>query len=414
MGANSTRVLAHIHHLELGGTQLNAVDFAWALRPHGFETILAGPRDTIPASGPSLLDVAEARGVQVIPYDRAKSTPKAARILDQIARDNRIDLVHSYSTATRRSAYWGPCRLGLRPLVSTLYEMSVSPSAAGLGADLIVGTGYLKDEVGEARSHVHLVSPPVDLERDNASAFPDRAFLRSVGLEPGLPTIVLVSRLSRSMKGLAVELALSAADVLANTGLQLLVVGTGDAEADFRSMAEAINARNGRPVAVLAGPLGDPRPAYASADIIIGMGGSAARGLAFAKPLIVSGENGWFAQFTPETSQALFRNSFWSPEASPTALDDLVKIIRTLLETPSSWASLGAFGRTFAEQHFGLSAMAARQAQIYRDALANYGMLRWSFDLGIEARVVAINAGRRAFALGTSGLNLVRPLLGSA
>ena len=61
------------------------------------------------------------------------------------------------------------------------------------------------------------------------------------------------------------------------------------------------NARAGRPVVLLAGELRDPRAAYAAADVCLGMGGSALRAMAFAKPLVVQGEGGFWELLTPDT-----------------------------------------------------------------------------------------------------------------
>ena len=64
------RILVHLNSLELGGTQINAVDFAVALRARGIESLLVGDRAS-QSGGPSVLDIAAAKGVRVEPYDAA-------------------------------------------------------------------------------------------------------------------------------------------------------------------------------------------------------------------------------------------------------------------------------------------------------------------------------------------------------
>ncbi len=51
----------------------------------------------------------------------------------------------------------------------------------------------------------------------------------------------------------------------------------------------------------MTGQMTDPRDAYAAADIMLGMGGSALRAMAFAKPLVVQGERGYWRLLTPES-----------------------------------------------------------------------------------------------------------------
>ena len=55
----------------------------------------------------------------------------------------------------------------------------------------------------------------------------------------------------------------------------------------------------------------DPRPAYAAADIVIGMGSSASKGMAFGKPLVVQGEQGFWKLLEPATLPIFLAQGFW-------------------------------------------------------------------------------------------------------
>lgn len=385
MKGNSTpiKALVQVHSLALGGTQINAVDLAWAVAEHGCDTVIAGPCETLPA-GPSLLDVAAGRGVAIELFDGSATTRAGGRFLNAIAEKHGVDLVHVYGAWNSRRAYWGPCRLGKRALVTTIYDMKVNAEMTGRGSELIIGTDYLLDEITGRTGGVHLISPPVDLERDRQGAVVVEPFLDAHAIARQGLRIVIVSRLDADMKALAVELAIKAADLLAHRSLQLIVVGTGDAAHALAGLAETVNQRHGRTVVHMVGAMADPRPAYASADIVIGMGGSAARALAFGKPLIVSGEFGWFRTFEPATASTLFRNSFWSDEKSADPLGELVGAIEHLSCSEDERMALGQFGRHFAEENFGLKAMAARLAAIYERAMTTRGLSRWADDLPLE------------------------------
>jgi hypothetical protein len=140
--------------------------------------------------------------------------------------------------------------------------------------------------------------------------------------------------------------------------------------------------------------MADPRPAYAAADLMLGMGGSAARALAFARPLIVQGEAGWSALFEPASAQVLARSSFWSPAAVPDAAARLVATIAPLLEDPERCRDLGRFGRDFAEQNFSLEAMADRLSQFYRTVRGEYTRRDWLADLPVEGRTLSAKVSR--------------------
>jgi glycosyltransferase involved in cell wall biosynthesis len=382
------RVLVQVNSLALGGSQINALDLAVATAVYGYDSVLVGPDGTLP-EGPSLFDIARERGVRLETFERslihqgARDMTRGVRDLIHLAAVHKCDLVHVYGTLMYRAAYWGPCRFGRRPWVLTIYEMAVHPRTPR-GPSLIVGTEYLLEEQSGRANGVALISPPVDLERDNPVSVPSDEFMKAWGIPEDHFRVVMVTRLDTEMKALSVELTMNAVDRLALKGVDLIVVGTGDAEPRLRRLADAINGRHNRRTIVLAGAMADPRPAYSAADVVVGMGGSATRALAFGKPLVVCGEAGWFRTFEPASAAALFRNSFWSDEVMPDPADQLVRCLSSLIHSPEVRASLGQFGRKFAAEHFGLPSMAGRLAKVYEHALSNYRTIDWWRDLPSE------------------------------
>lgn len=389
------RVLVQLQSLALGGTQLNALDFAVELNELGVTSYLRGPDDTVPDSGPGLMEVAAERGVEVEAFpaggallaDRAPSMTRRAAELG-------VHLVHVYGEAADpRAAFWGPCRFGRRPLVQTIYEMAVDPRTYRHSA-LVIGTGYLRDELASRPGPTTLISPPVDLERDRPDDRKAAKFLAEIGTASG-PLVVIVSRLDRAMKAYPVEVAIRAVARLADLGARLVVVGTGEEAERLAAVADEVNRSVGREVVRMHGPMGDPRPAYAAADIVLGMGGSAARALAFGRTLIVQGEHGTAEPFTPTTAASLYRRSFWSDAVEPEAVDVLVARLRDLAADPGSRADLGDFGRRFAVENFGLAAMTERLAGVYEEAARRYGPRAWACDLAREGAPLGTSAMRR-------------------
>lgn len=376
------KVLVQVNSLALGGTQLNAVDFAVAVREWGYESVLVGPRDTIP-EGPALFEVARDRGVEVNVFDRPRTTWQGALLMSKLARRHGAELVHIYGSWTARPALLGPCLFGRRPLALTIYEMSVDPETPKSPA-LIVGTRYLLEDLAQRAEGVELISPPVDTERDDSALVEIQDFLSDHAIDEGRLRIVTVTRLDGDMKAYGVELAIAAADMLAPMGAVLVIVGDGNAVERIATATAIVNARHGRQVVLMTGALADPRPAYAAADVVIGMGGSAARALSFGKPLVVTGEYGWFKTFNPNTAEGLFRNSFWSDVAVKDPVGDLVSCLKPLLDDAQLRRKLGDFGREFAIAEFGLPAMASRLANIYARSMEHYGFRVWARDLPFE------------------------------
>lgn len=394
------RVLVQMNGLGLGGTEINAVQFAAAVREHGYDSILVGPADTLPA-GPSIRDVASEYGIEVTPFERPTSAVRAARLLDGLATEAGADLVHVYGQGTIRGAYLGPCRLARRPLVQTAYEMAIDPYTLD-APELIVGTRYLLEECEARVGETTLISPPVDLDRDTADAADAQRFRADWRIAADQTAVVWVGRLDPEMKAPAVRTLIDAVASMRDERVRLVIVGGGRSEAELRHRGEQANSRLGRDAIVFTGALGDPRPAYAAADISVGMGSSAARGLAFGVPLVVIGENGWSQTFTPGTAAGLFRNSFWSAEAPPDAAADLARHLTALVADPAHAGALGTFGREFAEREFGLTAMGARLAAVYERARTSYTGRMWLHDLHRERRA-ATHLVRRRLGFPTRG-----------
>jgi glycosyltransferase involved in cell wall biosynthesis len=394
---NSSRtVLVQLNSLEIGGTQLNAVDLARAVAPLGFRSVLFGPADSLPDSGPSLLDVAAQRGVEVHAYDRADGVLiGGAEQLERRAAGLKADIVHVYGEAGEpRHAFWGPCRAGRRPFVHTIYEMAVDPKTYR-HTSLIIGTGYLRDELAARPGLTALISPPVDTDVDRYDPGLGAEFRAQWGLPETTPLAVIVSRLDKAMKAVPVETAIRAMPLLAGE-VALVVVGTGTEEASLRELASRVEAEAGRRLVYFTGAIADPRGAYSAADVVLGMGGSAARALSFGRPLIVQGEQGTSELFTPASADDLFRRSFWSPDHESDASAKLAAAIRSAIDPASSVDSaLGVFGREYAVANFSLDAMGARLADVYTRALSSYGRAAWFLDLHREVPALARSVRRR-------------------
>jgi hypothetical protein len=123
-------------------------------------------------------------------------------------------------------------------------------------------------------------------------------------------------------------------------------------------------------VVVVVGELLDPRPAYAAADIVIGMGGSALRGAAFAKPVIVVGERGFSAPLNERTAQSFYYNGIYGIGDGNASNARLASDIRALVESKVDRPSLGTFSRQFVLEHFSLEKISA-QLEAYCQAAVN-------------------------------------------
>lgn len=364
------RIIVYPHSMEVGGSQLNAIQLAGAVRDRGHQVLV------VSEPGPLVARVRDLELPHVeLPAQRRYPSPAVARLLVRLAAEFRADVVHGYEWPPAVEAFFG-CRL-LRGVttVTTVMSMSVVQFLPR-GLPLLVGTEAIRGSaLALGYRQVTLLEPPVDTEEDqpDAPGVDGAAFRARYGLDPDVPLVAIVGRLVPVLKREGLLTACAAVGRLAADGVavQLAVVGDGPIRGEVQDAADRANAAAGRQVAVLTGELADPRPAYAAADVALGTGGSALRAAAFAVPLVVVGEQG-FSEVLTEQSLPIFLEQGWygrGPGSLGTGVPALGEAIRMLVTDPGLRASLGSFARRLVVQRFSLTAAAELQERVYVTAL---------------------------------------------
>ncbi len=359
------RILVYPHAMTVGGSQLNAIDIAAAVRDLGHDVVILGE------PGP-LVDRVRARDLEYLPIPARRQRPSigVTTLLRTLIRRRGLDIVHGYE--------WPPgleCAAAAfaRPgtaAVCTIMSMSVAPFLPA-PLPLVVGTRELCDRTAAGRSGpVYLIEPPVDVESD-APGHDSAEFRARYGLDGAALNLVMVCRLVAELKLEGICTAISVVGELARElPVRLTIVGDGPAAEVVRARAATANERAGRTAVVLTGQLDDPRPAYAAADVVLGMGGSALRALAFGKPLVVQGEHGFWAMLTPESCATFLRQGWYGIGDGVDGAARLTGILRQLLADAALRDTLGRYGRDLAVTRFSLHRAATVQQEIYRKALA--------------------------------------------
>jgi glycosyltransferase involved in cell wall biosynthesis len=360
-------VLVFLHHLELGGSQTNGIELAAAVRDlHGHDvTVLATP-------GPAVALV-ERHGIRYLPAPRPRvhPSPALARAVRRAVREHRADVVHAWDWPQCVDAFFGAALTGLAPVVGSDMSMDYNRRLPA-SIPVTYGTPQLVEEARARHAGpVTLLEPPVDADRNAPGAVPAAdlaAFRAEHGLEDGWLELVIVSRLVEWMKLEGVLAAIDAVERLADLPARLVVVGGGTAFDRIAERAAAANGRLERRAVVLTGPLADPRPAYAAADVVLGMGGSILRGLAFGRPCVVLGERGFSEPFAPDSARRFLWQGFYG--VGEGREPRLAGQLAALLGDPGRREELGRFSRRVVEERFSLEAGARTVDRLYREAVA--------------------------------------------
>lgn len=361
------KILVYPHDLNMGGSQTNAIELAAAVTKLGHECVIFGRRGM-------LCDRIDELGLTFVesPDPGRRPSLKIAHALRQVVAEHDIDAIHGYEWPPGLEAAMAAETLPEVAAVCTVMSMAVAPFLPRW-IPLVVGTRQISAmEHSAGRLNVNLIEPPVDLEHNQPiGGGAVEAFKAHWALDDR-PLVVCVSRLVPELKLEGILTAIGVAAEMANScSFQLLIVGDGEARADMELAAEQTNRRVGRRTVFFTGELADPRPAYNAADIMLGMGGSALRSLAFAKPLVVQGERGYFRTLTPETVDDFRWHGWYGIGNNPHhGASILTAELSYLLTDSRRRAQLGAYGRRIVEE-FSLERAAAQQLTIYSDALAS-------------------------------------------
>lgn len=369
--ATVMRILAYPAMMEIGGSQLNCIELAGQLSRDGHEVVLYAPHGELNA-------VAEQQGLEVVrsPCDGRWPTIGGLRGLVQLVQARQIDVVHAYEWGPSVEAALGPYGLLGVPMITTVLSMDV-PHVIPLVPPLIVGTAELAAEQAPVRT-THLAEPWIDTvaNRPGAVDAPREHF----GLQPDDFVLSIVCRMTSALeKSHGVRAAIEAVRLLHHRSdrvnpVRLLVVGGGEELPGIRDLAGQVNRASGTDLVIVTGPLLDPRAAYDAADVVLGMGSSALKGLSFAKPLIVQGTGGYWEPFGPETVGVFDHQGFFGEGRSKGATAGAASLLDVLDPLLSGTAETrqvqGDFGRRFIESRFSLSAAAAAHLEIYRQLQA--------------------------------------------
>jgi glycosyltransferase involved in cell wall biosynthesis len=364
------RILVYPHTLSIGGSQLNAIELAAAVRDRGHEVWVFG------APGP-LTDHIRELGLPYLPADEApgpRPSPRLMGRLRQVVHAQHIDVVHAYEWPPALEAFYGPHLTQRVPVLCTVMSMAVAPFLPR-SMPLIVGTEQIQAAAASERRTglVKVLEPPVDTVA-NHPTIDGTDFRRQLGLDDGRLAVVIVSRLAKELKLEGLQTAIDVAGRLATElPISLVIVGDGPARGVLEAMAETVNRRSDCPVVVLTGPLLDPRPAYAAADVVIGMGGSILRAMAFGKPAIVQGERGFFEVLGPGTAEQFLWQGFYGIGNGEGGQERLQRQLRDLLGDAVAREALGGFARELVSSRFSLERAGGAQEAIYRQVLGLKG-----------------------------------------
>jgi glycosyltransferase involved in cell wall biosynthesis len=331
------RIVVYPHSMEVGGSQLIAVDLATSLQSRGHEVVIFSP------PGP-LVDLVTTRGLRYeqAPRPRVRPSPAVMNRLCAVVEEFDADIVHGFEWPPALEAVFGPERRLRVPAVCTIMSMAVAPFLPRW-LPLTVGTRQLLSAAEADRPRTMLLEPTVDTSSDHPVDRDDAK--RRLGVDQQALVVSLVTRLAPELKLEGILTAITVVSRLAEKlPVKLVITGDGPARAEVDSAAARANAGPTGPVVIVTGSLADPRVVYDAADVVLGMGGSALRAMAFGKPLVVQGERGYWRLLDPGSLPEFLENGWFGVGDTPASGESTLReILNELLTDGERRASLGGF-----------------------------------------------------------------------
>jgi glycosyltransferase involved in cell wall biosynthesis len=359
------RVLVALSSLDLGGSMLSAIELAASVQDQlGWEMVVYAP------PGPAGKVVAE-RGLRFVEAPAGGSTWswRHYRHMRTVVACERPDLVHAWDWQLLFRSYYALHLQGV-PVIGSCTAMSV-PALLPWGLPISFVTAEIRAQDRYRRGANYLQEYPINMREDDPVAVNGAAFRAGIGVDPGQTLLVVVSRLARWMKREGIARTIEAVGRLAaDRDIVLAVVGDGDARHELEAMGTAVNRSVGRQVVRFTGAMVDPRPAYAAADISLGMGTSIVRAMAFGVPGVVLGEEGFSAVYDLGTAGMLGDQGFYGlgdPVGADARLDAQ---LAQLIDQPGLRTELGQLSRDLVKARFSVDTVALDLAQRYRHVAA--------------------------------------------
>lgn len=240
---NNPVILQILPRLEQGGVERGTIEVASAIRDAGWTPIVV-------SGGGRLVHELERIGAEHITlpvYSKNYFTMrKNAKLLAQIIKDKRVDIIHARSRAPAWSAKWAAEMTGI-PFMTTFHgAYNIGPIKLKKaynrimteGTVIIAVSNFIKqhiiDNYGIDESKIRVIHRGVDIDRfDTAKVSPERmiALAKKWNLPEDLPVIMLPGRLTR-WKGQLV--LLDALAQMKHKGLRCLFVGSDQGRVAYR------------------------------------------------------------------------------------------------------------------------------------------------------------------------------------
>lgn len=370
-------VLQVLPWLNYGGVETYAIRLARGLRDRGHRVVVV-------SGGGRLVPELEASGIEHVRIDFT-----GLRLLSGLARLRRlmerehVDLVNAHNWRAGLAAFFA-CRLAGVPFVLTVHgtRRPLHRHAVFYWSERMVVVSEasrrnLVTDFGLPSERVVKSVIGVDCDRFSPGP-PDGQLEQELGLRPGAPRVVHVSRFSHSKAPVALALIQATPELAAQVpGIELVIVGQGPEEGVVARAAEEMNSRLDRKAVYALGGRSDIPQIMRLATVVVGTASVALEAMSSGKPVVAVGKGGYLGIVRPETLEEAEDSCFGDHEkVQPIRSERVARDLVDLFSNPEEAAELGRFGRAAAQSRHGAVRLAQDIEDIYLRVLCDRNRVR--------------------------------------
>jgi len=373
------KILVVVGKAVLGGHVISAFTVARHLKKRGHTVLFAGGRsklsEVIEKELPFLdLEIPLFHGG--LDYDHggreAYFTWKSFGIipkLRKIIRDHNIDILHAFDAR----AYVHSCIAALlekKPITCTLCGGVDPYYNIPAARKIIVFSEEQRNKMLRQYkwkyNRVEVIRTRVDIEKIMQKRSPLPVELT---LDPDIPAIMMISSFDGTKED-SIRHVVHSLELLLNKEVKFQIVFIGGRGAFFEGMKELgdrINTRCRKKVFWFTGPVIDAYKLLQHASIVLGVGRSAFEGMAYGKPTIVVGANGFAGVVSEKNIEDIAYYNFSGRNQGSTNMpDQLASAITTLLSDANYQKKVGQFGRKFVFEEIDVRTGISRIESVYQ------------------------------------------------
>lgn len=208
----------------------------------------------------------------------------------------------------------------------------------------------------------------IDTNKFSRSVSGDR-IMKEFNLTPGAKRIVYVSRLNPLVCAPAFKIIEKIDKINEKVpGIEVVIVGDGDAYPQMKAEADMANERLGRRAVILAGARTDINEIHATADVCVGVSRAILEPMAMEKKCVIAGQEGYIGILSEDNLQQAIDCNFTCRGCDDLDAERLSDDIIKLFETDDA-KKITDYGKYVVDTYYSIKKMADDNMAMYRAAL---------------------------------------------